>query len=166
MWALFKAAGVLVCMMDCYLEVKIVYRLCSAHFVWIGYKIQLYEGAPGPSASRELPHNTNCAPGEFVITLEGLWKSRVQGNVQGGGPRPEITFWLSILSNLLRHKAIPGTESDIWISCEARDRSVSPPAYRENYVIHKGGLLLRSNRRSSRYALISLKHWDAPVATL
>jgi hypothetical protein len=33
MWALFKAAGVLVCRMDCYLEVKIVYRLCSAHFV-------------------------------------------------------------------------------------------------------------------------------------
>ena len=61
---------------------------------WLVYKIQVHEGALGPSAvasSRELHLNTNCAPGEFVMTLEGLCKSRIQGNVQGGGPRPEIT---------------------------------------------------------------------------
>ena len=34
-----------------------------------------WETAPGPSASRELTFNTSCAPGEFVITLEGLCKT-------------------------------------------------------------------------------------------
>ena len=34
MWALFKAAGVVVCMLGCYLEVKDIYtKLCSVHFV-------------------------------------------------------------------------------------------------------------------------------------
>jgi len=32
-WALFKAAGVLVCVPGCYLEVNDIYRLCSIHFV-------------------------------------------------------------------------------------------------------------------------------------
>ena len=60
----------------------------------------------GPALVGNSIFNTNCAPGEFVITLEGLCKSRIQGNNQGGGPRPESTTRLSILSIFLRHKAI------------------------------------------------------------
>ena len=67
----------------------------------------------GPSASRELHYNANGAPGEFVMTLEGLFKSRIQGNVQGGSLRPKSTTRLSILSNFLRLKATPGAELDI-----------------------------------------------------
>ena len=67
----------------------------------------------GPALVGNSIFNTNCAPGGSVITLEGLCKSRVQGNVQGGGPRPKSATWLSILTDFLRLKAIPGAELDI-----------------------------------------------------
>ena len=67
----------------------------------------------GPALVGNSIFNTNCAPGEFVITLEGLCKSRMKGNVQRGGPRPKSATWLSILTDFLRLKAIPGAELDI-----------------------------------------------------
>ena len=100
------------------------------------------------------------------MTLEGLYKSRIQGNVQGGSLRPKSTTRLSILSNSLRLKATPGAELDIRVSYEAWDRSVYLSGYRENYVHHKGGLLSKSNWQCSSKTLISLKHLDVPEVTI